>query len=380
MASARQRIALLSAIALLVVAIGVGPFLKAEGETDEPSLTQVERPQKVIVLETGRVILGDIVDRPGGYLVKERFGSAVIPYGKVRVTAADLPDAYRKLKLMATNPTAGTHLALAKWCRDNRLYGSAKFEIKQALLLEPERKDARQFLRELEQELEHGSPAGQGTVGVERGPIERATEAEFPGQPWKARLHATKEVFEPQQPESTAGLTPELVQSFVREVQPILLNKCGNAQCHGQASTNEFRLANTHRGMSGFRIFTERNISSVLLEIDPQEPSNSPILIEAFQPNHGETPKPIFSGRSADLHRAALKKWVEGAAAEELRKALVKGEAPQKTSPEQEDQPIGPLQDSFLEGILAEDHPDQFSPDEFNRLVHQASGQFGSPR
>lgn len=379
MASLRQRIALLSALVVLFLAIGVGPFLKAEGETDQPTLAGVERPQKVIVLNTGRVILGDLVDRPGGYLVKERFGSAVIPYGKVRVTAADLPDAYRKLKDMVKEPNASTHLALAEWCRDNRLYGSAKFEIKQALMLEPERRDARQFLRELEDELEHGPPASRGGIVRTRGVIEKATEAAYPGQPWKARLDDAHGNFNRQQPESTAGLTPELVKSFVREVQPMLLHKCGNVQCHGQAATNDFRLTPAHRGRSGFSIFTERNISSVLREIDPQQPSHSPILVSAFQPKHGDTHKPIFSGRLADQHQETLRRWVAGAAAVEARKAVVNGEQPPSSNVEKDDMPGGPLQDSFLEGILAEDHPDLFSPDEFNRLVHQTAGRSLAP-
>ena len=373
MASVRQRMILLFALGMLCVVAGAGPFLKAEGETEEPTLASVERPQKVIVLETGRVILGDIIDRPGGYLVKERFGSAVIPYSKVRLTAADLPDAYRKLKEMIKEPTASTHLALAKWCRDNRLYGSAKFEIKQALLLEPERKDARQFLRELEDELEHGPSASRGDIVMTRGSIEKATEAAYPGQPWKARLDDAKDTVQKQQPESTAGLTPELVKSFVREVQPIMLNKCGNVRCHGQAATNEFRLTPAHRGRSGFSLFTERNISSVLREIDPQQPSSSRLLTNAFERRHGGTNKPIFFGRSADQHRGAIQRWVEGAAAVQARKALAEGGQPPPAREEEPDEPVGPLQDSFLEEILAEDHPDQFSPEEFNRLVRQTS-------
>ncbi len=363
----------LGILAVLLVAMNAVPILTAESEEDSPTLEDVERPQKVIVLETGRVILGDIIDRPGGYLVKERFGSAVIPYGKVRLTAADLPDAYRKLTRMVTNPTASSHLALAKWCRENQLYGSAKFEIKQALLLEPGRKEARQFLKELEDELENGPRTGRGSsILSTRGPIERTAETAFPAQPWKSRIRPASAAFETQEPESAAGLSPEVVQSFVREVQPLLMNKCGNVRCHGQAATNDFRLTTVRRGGSGFRVLTEQNLSSVLREIDPQQPSQSRLLTSPLQNNHGGAAKPLFRGLGAELQQKNLREWVMLAAAEQAKAALIQGETVSQTADGEPRPPTGPLHDSFLEEILAEDHPDKFDPDVFNRLIHKS--------
>ncbi len=349
-----------------------------------PNSPTAARPQRVIVLKTGRVVLGDVVERPGGYLVRENFGSVVVPFGQVRLTAADLPDAYRKLSRSMTEPTAGKHLELAEWCYDNRLYGSAQDQVKRALLLEPDRKDARAFLRKLQRTLETGEHPGQ--VSASRADVPLGPT--FPGQSWKSQLRQRRASQRGEGPVSVSGLSPPTVQMFVQKVQPLLMNKCGNARCHGQAATNDFRLTPVRRGMSGFRIFTEQNLSSVLREIDNREPETSRLLTIP-QGTHGGSRKQLFLGPAGEQQQALLRQWVLRAAPEQGRTKQGRREFAQHTPAESladtvaefgydAKRPSAPRHDPFLKQILAEERPDAFDPEIFNRIIHANSP--ASPR
>ncbi|MGD9855479.1 MAG: hypothetical protein AB7U20_11085 [Planctomycetaceae bacterium] len=347
---------------------GDPPPAERTPETGEQSEPIDARPQRVIVLSSGRIVLGDVVERPGGYLVREQFGSTVVPFTQVLLTAADLPDAYRKLSQSLTSPTAGKHVALAKWCYENRLYDAAQVEIKRALLLEPERKEAREFLQKLQRTMESGLEADVAATG--HSDFDEPIDPAFPGQAWKSRARQQQLVRSENKAASLAGLAPETVEGFVQQVQPLLMNKCGNARCHGQAATNDFRLTPVRRGMSGFRVFTEKNLSSVLKQIDVKAPETSPLL-SVMQGSHGDTPRPLFLGPSAEQQQATLRQWVLRAAIESGSREPAGGSTSAATVDTQSDPRPTRQRDPFLEQILAEDRPDVFDPDVFNRIVHQ---------
>lgn len=328
-----------------------------------------ERPQRVIVLSTGRVVLGDVVERPGGYLVRERFGSTVVPFTQVLLTAADLPDAYRKLSRSIGTPTAGKHMALARWCFDQRLYDAAQTEIKRALLLEPDRREAREFLQTLQRTLDSGVHGG--AVGGRSDPA-FPVDPSFPGQAWKAHSRQ-QQLVRPESGTSLGGLAPETVEVFVLQVQPLLMNKCGNARCHGQAATNDFRLTPVRRGMSGYRVFTEKNLSSVLRQVDLDTPPSS-ALLSVLEGLHGDAQRPLFLGPSAEQQQTTLRQWVLQAAAEK-RTRIDADDARSVAAEDADAAPVSlPRRDPFLQQILAEERPDAFDPDVFNRLAHGRAG------
>src|SRR5690606_1324839 len=93
---------IMAALAVIIGSICLMPPQSSPAQDDG-----AEAPQRVLVLNNGRVITGDIEDRPGGYLIQTGIGQMVVPYPQVRLTAADVPDAYRKLKATITEPTAG---------------------------------------------------------------------------------------------------------------------------------------------------------------------------------------------------------------------------------------------------------------------------------
>lgn len=372
-----------AAVGLVLLAAGVGAFSRAadvdapQAESDSQEDAAAAIPQRVIVLSTGRVVLGEIVERPGGYLVREQFGSRVVPFAQVRLTATDLPAAYRKLSNSIREPTAGKHLQLAEWCYDNRLYDSAQLELKQALLLEPDRKDGRELLRKLQRTLETGVHSGASSAGGSV--VMGRSVGAFPGQSWKS-IAQRREVLQTEAVSTPAGLHPDTVEMFVKEVQPLLMNKCGNARCHGVAAENDFQLTPVRHGMSGFRILTEKNLSAVLQEIDSGDPQASPLLA-AVNSLHAGSPRPLLFGAYAEQQLATLEKWVLRAAAETAARNRQRPAAPEEspivqTSAESGDamaseiRESAPENDPFLKQILDESRPDRFDPEVFNRLMH----------
>lgn len=333
--------------ALLAVCAVLVPQVAVTDELDR-FVESTSAPQRIIVLRNGRVISGDLEDRPGGYLVNNSVGSVVIPFTHVRLTAQDLPEAYRKLKESITEPTASAHVSLGQWCYDNRLYTSAREQVKAALLLEPERKEARTLLKQIE----------RVTAGD-------AFDATLPAPPRKMR-----DGFMTSPTQSLSGLPPSVTQEFVRKIQPLLMNKCGNARCHGAAGSSDFRLTRVWHGMSGYRTLTGQNLAAVLRMIDPQQPRTSPLLVIP----HGEHGRkgPVWSGPRADEQLAELRAWVIRVANERSPISTVSGAVAAAAGGAASASGTNATgkRDPFLGEILAAERPDQFDPAIFNRLVH----------
>lgn len=74
---------------------------------------------------------------------------------------------------------------------------------------------------------------------------------------------------------------------FTQELQPLLVKRCGTAQCHGPGSTSEFRLSATGAASGSGRIATQRNLYSTLQWINRLEPTSSPLLTNAIAPHGG---------------------------------------------------------------------------------------------
>ena len=330
----------------------VGILLVSTAPLDAQSVEpEAAESQRIIVLLNGRVVSGSVEDVPGGYVVDSSVGSMVIPYSQVRLTAKDLPDAYRKLKAGMMEPTAGQHVAIGQWCYENRLYTSAREQAKAALLLEPERKEARSLLRDIEK-----VSSGHGLA---------ATVSPRPSK--------TRDGFSSSPPQALGGLSPATTRDFVRKIQPLLMNKCGNARCHGVAGTSDFRLTPVRVGSSGFRSLTDQNISSVLRIIDAERPDASPLLVVP-QGNHGGKGR-IWIGPRAEDQQSELREWTERAALErtltptdEGASTLAGSDSLRTASGVESHASVKP--DSFLDGILAEERPDKFDPAIFNRLTH----------
>lgn len=347
------------AIALLAATWGRdGLFAQVQDDFLSPAPSAKEKAS-VMVLKTGQLVEGEISQSPGGYLVELPRGNYLVPLERVSVVAEDRHGAYQKLKATQPNPTPDFQVALARWCVAWKLYAEARVELRDALVADPSHQEARQMYAKLHQLM---NPEPQAVTKP---------------QP------KTAEGFQEGDPESLAGLSPDTAKQYVTRVQPLLLNRCGNAGCHGPSSGQEFQLTHIRGGLNQQTI---ANLETVLKFVDLSSPEDSPLLTTPSG-THGKNGKPIFFGSTGEQNLQTLKDWVTkaakelGADAPEKPNVFARQDPFDKTPdetlyqgmPEEPDAQLTPKQqaakakEQLLDSILQSEQADAFDPDEFNR-------------
>lgn len=270
---------------LLAVLLGFSPTLiSAEG----PPLARQSRSISLLVLKSGRFAEGRISQSAGGYVVEKPNGSMVVPFELVDFSAVDRHDAYLTMRSRLKPPTPTRRMALARWCLTHGMYKETEAELRTVLEVDPGLTEARKMLERLEAILY---------------PKRARRRPKRPQSPAR-----TADGFTRTTATSLAGLKSGPAREFVATIQPILMNKCGNARCHGSAARNRFRLTRVRTGFRSHRVFVERNLAAVLREIDRKRPSQSRLLTIPKK-GHGRGGRAIFFGRGGTKQYRLLRNW-----------------------------------------------------------------------
>ena len=201
-------------------------------------------------------------------------------------------------------PTANSHLDLARWCITNELEEEAKDELKDAIRLEPKRSEPKLML----QRLMSNSLNNQPTV------TEKIQETLL-----------SKQMSRSDEATSLSGISREQSAIFVRKIQPILLNKCGNASCHGSAAKSEFRLTQVSRRYGNHRVYAEKNLAEVLRWIDMDDPVRSQLLLKP-ETEHPQQGMLVFTGSAARKHKQLIQKWISDVVADRIQQDKLRRE------------------------------------------------------
>lgn len=304
-------IAVIAAFVFVLVALS-RPALRADdpGSSLEPEVTG--RPG-ILVMRNGKVVDGRILKSGDDYTVRNPQGGIMfVPGALVSLHCESLRDAYRKLRDNAQkqNAPAG-HCALARWCITNKLMTEARTELNDALQLEPLHEEARNLLVRLNELLDPQRPDE-----------EKKSAAPTTSAP-KATRFTTDDV------ESLGSLSREQALHFTRRIQPILVNNCAVAGCHGPESETGFHLQRVVPGGDTSRIASERNLAEVLEQIDVKSPRSSPLLTVP-RGSHGRRGRPAFAGPRGSEQYEEIRKWVQIVARAEVAREKREGPAPQK--------------------------------------------------
>jgi hypothetical protein len=245
--------------------------------------------ERVIVLNDGQLVIGDITPRPDGYDVALPAGRMFIPSSRVRFEATSRDDAYLKMRASFVEMVPETHVSIARWCISHKLWNFARRELLDALHLDPNRDDASRLLAYVERQATR--PEGGETES-------RSGVTVMPSTAVGSAIRAASY--------SLGGLSTASARSFVRDVQPLLANKCGNAACHGPRR-NSFELIIPRYGSTP--TIAERNLAAVMRFVTPAAPLESPVLsIGTIQ--HGPMRRAVFQGRTGAKQLQVLRDWV----------------------------------------------------------------------
>jgi hypothetical protein len=294
--------ALLALSILLLSGFGMRrSFAQERGLTQRNPVRQ-DNSDRILVLKNGGVVRGRIRIVSTGYVVASKNGYVVVPFEQVEFDSDNVEEAWLTMRLRVETPTVASHLRIARWCHSQKLPEGAIRELREALDLDPSNETARLMLRRIDDEMRRQAIAAE-------------SETDRP----KAFV-SVKAVRQPDEARSLAGLSPVTAQRFVSQIQPLLLNRCGNARCHGSVSEErEFRLEHI-RGTGIHRRRIERNLGSVLKHLDLGNPRNSQLLDAGLGVHGGQT---VFNGRAGAKQFELISKWVTRAATE-LRPADLK--------------------------------------------------------
>ena len=175
------------------------------------------------------------------------------------------------------------HLELAQWCVKAGLVEEASRELAEAAALDPRHpliEVVQRRLRVASTPLQQAEP---GAKSRPAGPTAQELD----------RL--------------VRGMPPKTVEIFAQSIQPMLVNNCSAAACHGQSVSNGFRLLRVPSDSPPSRLLTQRNLHAALEWLDRDTPEASPLLAYATRA-HGAARVPVFTDRQVIQFRQ-LRDW-----------------------------------------------------------------------
>jgi hypothetical protein len=233
-----------------------------------------------LILETTRVLHGDITHQSDGYHVKRAIGETLVPAEGVMFLCDTLPEAYEHLRQRANLRDADERIRLARWCQLTGLRPQALAEAEAAVALRPDNAGFVRLRDSLRRSCSRITEHGPAV------PTDQDTEAA-----------ATTNV----------EITAESLGQFIGHVQPVLMNTC--ASCHVSGKGGNFKLLRSNEGGIVNRRATQHNLSAVIGEIRPDRWQASPFLTKSIS-IHGNASAPPIKGRQSAAYKA-LEEWVK---------------------------------------------------------------------
>jgi hypothetical protein len=249
---------------------------------DPPAL----QPQHaVLVLRNDQVLEGEVTPAGDYYLLSlGKTGQVRLAAKDVEMVCRNLQEAYERKAAGINEKSAAAHVELAQWCLRQAMHEQARAELAAAKEIEP----TYRRIAVLEQRLEF---------------------ATTPKQPVAAHAPPPLATVGTQQLDRTMKeLPPGTVEHFTAVIQPILLDRCGNAACHGARASARFQLLQPVAGKIPSRRFTQRNLFSTLSIVNKELADDSELLAMSLKP-HGPVRWAAFKSEEDKQYREVAE-WI----------------------------------------------------------------------
>jgi len=221
------------------------------------SLHAQEKDTGFYLLRTGYVLEGVATLDGGHYIVQTQFGTMNVPAQSVEFVGKSRTDVYLHKRSGVDSTNYNALVRLAEWCISNGFIEEGIAEYQRANQIAPNAV----FAGIVQQRLDTLRQIGA---------VDAAQELPIP----QADIPA----------DTSTGLSVSRLafESFVRRVQPILVNRCISTDCHGTHSEQQFKLGVPQESMGST---SRRNLQAVLPYIDRDYPMESPILLALVTPH-----------------------------------------------------------------------------------------------
>jgi hypothetical protein len=244
----------------------------------------------LLLLKNGRTLGGKISRSGDFYIVASAESEIQIRVHEAEAVCRDNDDVYLR-KAARINPrSADDRLELAQWCIDVGLYGHAARELTEAYRID----DLHPKIPILERRLRAAMTEVKPTAPVVAQAVVKQDEA--------ALAQVAK------------SISPDSLLEFTTRVQPLLVNYCATAGCHGPRPTSDFQLHRVYLHETRDARLLQANLAAVLERVDRKQPQQSKLLTAPISA-HGGAKKPIFHAHNAEHYRQ-LVAWATRVATE----------------------------------------------------------------
>ncbi len=252
----------------------------------QPSAVGIGAPAEGLVLLRNGELLAGTVSRAGDYfLIVSPQAELQVRAVEVEAVCRDLEEVLRHKRRKVNEHSPDERLDLAQWCIDRRLFGPAARELTEAYRLD----DLHPRLPLLERRLKAAMMPAKAI------------------EPPAAKPTST--VDEAQADAVAKGIGAEALHDFTIRVQPLLMNYCATAGCHGPKAASTFRLERVYLNERNDPRSVKRNLYAVMGQIDRGVPGASRLLTMPLAA-HGGRSTPIFTVHNVEHYRQ-LAVWVQ---------------------------------------------------------------------
>jgi hypothetical protein len=262
-------------LAVLVSLSWFASFLLAE---DDASIGA----GKYLLLQSGRILTGDITHMGSRYAVRQPGTELKVREQEVIAVCNTREECLTARTQQRHSGSVTSHLELAEWCIREKFFDAASKELAEVRLLDGQHERLTILQRRLE------AAAAETSVRPSVAPTKVASGDELDRM--------------------MRNLPEGAAEQFATTIQPLLMNHCASAGCHGPSSPSDLKLLRAGQNSSDRRS-AQRNLQTLLAYIDREHLMDSPLLVMPIQP-HGTATSPVFTSRDAAQYKQ-LAIWVQ---------------------------------------------------------------------